>query len=339
MGVGHLTPFAASARASCSRGGGSISLALTDVPSLSSFSPFTRGGGGVGVFGGGSGGHSGARTQWSPSSDRHAHGELRHFPLVLVWNDGDEFCLGCIGVNERRFCRSTACNVMSHRKRQYELECHEGFYIPTVITKFPKQPSAFRTPFLDASQLTPEVRAVITATGEHGSKTTSEWEEFIMQARVAWHVSLDDTRRRGQGSGIREGSNQDDASSESMISLPDKPGAYTFTDGPTFGNLKFRSDGKDDKEGRSTPNPTLLEIGMAIEELDQKMQAAMETIREDQVGIMDHLWVSILRLSSAARSVKKARIQGIEDVVGDAKAVLDEHTLGDLSEGLLMALG
>ncbi len=126
-----------------------------------------------------------------------------------------------------------------------------------------------------------------------------------------------------------------------MISLPNKPGAYTFTDGPSFGNLKFRSDGKDDKEGRSTPKPTLLllEIDAAIEELDQKMQAAMETIREDQVGIMDHLWMSILRLSSAARSVKKARIQGIEDVVGNAKAVLDEHTLGDLSEGLLMALG
>ncbi len=141
----------------------------------------------------------------------------------------------------------------------------------------------------------PEVRAVITDMGEHGSKTTSEWEEFIMQARVACHVSLNDTRRRGQGSGIREGSNKDNASSESMISLPVEPGAYTFTDGLTFGNLNFGSNGKDDKEGWSTPNPTLLEIGATIEELDQKMQAAMEIIREDQVGIMDHLWVSILQ--------------------------------------------
>ncbi len=32
-------------------------------------------------------------------------------------------------------------------------------------------------------------------------------------------------------------------------------------------------------------------------------------------------------------------MQGIEDVVGDAEAVLDEHTLGDLSDGLLMAHG
>ena len=48
MGIGRLTLFAASARASCSCGGGSISSALTDVPSLSSFSPFTGGGGGGG---------------------------------------------------------------------------------------------------------------------------------------------------------------------------------------------------------------------------------------------------------------------------------------------------
>ena len=64
----------------------------------------------------------------------------------------------------------------------------------------------------------------------------------------------------------------------------------------------------------------------------------MGTIREDQVGIMDHLWVSILRLSSAAYLVK-ARMQGIEGVVCNAEVVLDKQILGDLSEGLLMALG
>ena len=49
MGAGRFSPFAASARASRSRGGGSISSALTDAPSLASFSPF----GGVEVRGGG----------------------------------------------------------------------------------------------------------------------------------------------------------------------------------------------------------------------------------------------------------------------------------------------
>ena len=82
----------------------------------------------------------------------------------------------------------------------------------------------------------------------------------------------------------------------------------------------------------------MLEIGAAIAELDQKMQAAMVTIREDQDGIMNHLWGSLMRLSSAARSVQE-RMQGMEDVVGDTEAVLDEHNLGDLSEVLMMALG
>ena len=77
---------------------------------------------------------------------------------------------------------------------------------------------------------------------------------------------------------------------------------------------------------------------MAITELDQKMQATMGTIREDQAGIMDHLWGSMMRLSNAACSAK-ARMQGMEDVVGDAEAVLDKHALGDLSKGLMMSLG
>ena len=156
-----------------------------------------------------------------------------------------------------------------------------------------------------------------------------------MQAQLAWHTSLEAARKKGQGSGISEGSNEDDVYSESMVSLLDEPGLYKFTDGPIFGNLKFGAGGED---GEDEAKPTLLEIGAAIAELDQKMQVAMGTIREDQNGIMNHLWGSLMRLSSAARSGQE-RMQGMEDVVGDTEAVLDEHNLGDLSEGLMMALG
>jgi hypothetical protein len=272
---------------------------------------------------------------WSPSTDRHAHGKLRCISLILVRNDKEEFCLGCIGTEECCFCRRSLCNIMSHHKRWYKLEFQEGYYIPTVGHKFPRKPSAFKTPFVDALRMTPEGRAVVTDMGENGMKTTSKWEEFIMQAKVAWHVSQV-AAQRGQGAGILEGSNKDDASSKSTISLPNKPGFFTFKDAPTFRNLEFGTDGEGVPEGKST-DPTLLEIGSAIEELDQKMQAAMGTIREDQLGIMDHLWTSILRLGSAAHLVK-ARMQGIEDVAGNAEAVLDKHTLGDLSKGFLMAL-
>jgi hypothetical protein len=75
MGSGRHTPLAVSKRASHSRGGGSISLALTKAPSLASFSPFTGGGGrgGFGGFGGENQGSSGVTT-WSPWTDRNAHG-------------------------------------------------------------------------------------------------------------------------------------------------------------------------------------------------------------------------------------------------------------------------
>jgi hypothetical protein len=116
-----------------------------------------------------------------------------------------------------------------------------------------------------------------------------------------------------------------------MVSLPDEPGLYKFADGPIFGNLNFGTRGD---EGDDETQPTVLEM---IAELKQKMQVAMVTIREDQAGIMDHLWGSMMCLSSAACSVN-ARMQGMEDVVGDTEAVLDVHNLGDLSKRLMMAI-
>ena len=290
-------------------------------------------GGVFGGFGGGNQGSSGA-TGWSPSMDKHGTGEL-HIPLMWVRNVKAEFCLGCIGMDERRFCRSTACNIVSHWKCWHVLECQEGYYIPTSGQKFPRQPSTFKTPLLDVSLLTLEVRAVVTDTGDAGRKTTSEWEEFILQAKVAWHI-FQEAARRGHGAGIRKGSNEDDALRKSGISLGD-PGLFTFKEPPTFGVLNFGSDVKGGQEGETT-DPNLQEIRAAIEELDQKMEAAMGMIKEDQVGIMDQMWMSIQRLGNAANSVK-ARMQGIEDVVGNAEAALDKHTLADLSKGLLVALG
>jgi hypothetical protein len=240
MGSGCFSPFAASARASCSRGGGSISSALTEAPSLASFSPFTGGGVGGGVGGGGGGGTGSAGASWRPSTDPHTCGESRRIPLIFVRNDREEFCLGCIGDDEYRFCRSTACNIVKHKKRPYNLGCQEGYYIPTVFAKASRATQAFRTPFLDASKLTPEVR--------------------FMQAQLAWHASLEAARRKGQGAGISEGSNEDDVSSDSMVSLLNEPGLYKFADGLIFGNLKF---GASDEA-----KPTVLEIGMAIVELD-----------------------------------------------------------------------
>jgi hypothetical protein len=59
----RCTPLAAALRASRTRDGGSVSLALTKVPSLSSFSLFATVGGGGGFVG-----HGGGGMQWVPST-------------------------------------------------------------------------------------------------------------------------------------------------------------------------------------------------------------------------------------------------------------------------------
>jgi hypothetical protein len=53
---------------------------------------------------------------WTPSGDCHAMGASLCFPLIKVTNNMAEFCLGCIGTDERHFCRSTACNIVAHKK-------------------------------------------------------------------------------------------------------------------------------------------------------------------------------------------------------------------------------
>jgi hypothetical protein len=164
----------------------SISSALTKVPSLSSFSPFAggvgEGGGGI-VVGGG-------LILWTPWQDRHLMGKSFHFPLIKIKNNVKECCLGCIGTDERRFFQRTVCNMVAHRKCKYDLSFQEGYFILTQSNRALRQPSAFRTSFLDAARLTKEVRFDLTSTGDVCWKTTSEWEEFILQAEIAWHAQL-----------------------------------------------------------------------------------------------------------------------------------------------------
>ena len=117
------------------------------------------------------------------------------------------------------------------------MDCQEGYFITTGAHGSAQQLAAFGSPFLDASSLTPEVRAVITDPGKNGAKTTREWEEFILQAKIAWHAHQESAQRDSQG--IREGLNKDNASSMSGVYLPDEPANFMFTEPQEFGNLEF----------------------------------------------------------------------------------------------------
>jgi hypothetical protein len=79
-------------------------------------------------------------------------------------------------------------------------------------------------------------------------------------------------------------------------------------------------------------------VRKAIKDFNRKMRLVLVSVRADQVGVMDHLWSSIVKLGSAIEGLH-ARVWGIEQDIGDALDLLDEHNLSDLSKGVLQALG
>ena len=71
--------------------------------------------------------------------------------------------------------------------------------------------------------------------------------------------------------------------------------------------------------------------------INNKLQLFVESVRTDQVGSMEHLWLSITRLGSALDAVL-SRVQGVENEIGDTSDLMDNFNLTDLSEGLTRAL-
>jgi hypothetical protein len=125
----------------------------------------------------------------------------------------------------------------------------------------------------------------------------------------------------------------------SGVYLPDEPANFMFTEPQEFGNLESTPPGKGGGEDLGEEKDDDLQaVREAIKDLNHKMRLVLISVRADQVGVMDHLWSSIVKLGSAIEGLH-ARVWGIEQVIGDASDLLDEHNLSDLSKGVLRALG
>ena len=237
---------------------------------------------------------------------------------------------------------------MSHRKKKHDLGCKEGWFIPTHSTgAFGTGPSCFLTPFLDDARLTDDIKAYLnTKNNTSWWKTTAEWEEFMMQAEVAWHAHLVEEQRkaaRRSAGGILEGSDEDDsASTNSDFVLNNDPSKYVFANPPQFGNLEEeldpeREDEEEAGDSKDEPTNEMKRMRIALIGLDTKMRDLVEGLKIDRIGAMEHLWSSIADLGSFADSIR-SRITGVEQEIGDSTDVLDAHNLADLSEGVMQSL-
>jgi hypothetical protein len=207
-----------------------------------------------------------------------------------------------------------------------------------------RQMSAFRAPFLNADEMTPEVQAMVEDQGELGRKTMHKWEVFIPHIKVARQIFQEDLRAGGRGGGILcKGSHKDASLGKSVrMDLPDTPGLFTFTEQMMFGKVKFKAEKDREEWGEESKEldvgEDLREICGAVWEMDTKMRHVVEGLHVDQVGMMDHLWKSIKLLG---HTVDRGNAQtcdlGLD--VGDVSYVLKEHNIMDLSEGVSRALG
>jgi hypothetical protein len=75
----------------------------------------------------------------------------------------------------------------------------------------------------------------------------------------------------------------------------------------------------------------------AIQDLNRKMCLVLVAVRTDQVGMMDHLWLSIQKLGATIKVVR-ARLQSVEEDIGDTSDLFEDLAMGDLCEGVVRAL-
>jgi hypothetical protein len=73
-----------------------------------------------------------------------------------------------------------------HKKQRFNMRCDAGYFISTRHVSCLL--AAFREPFLDAAKFNDEVRAIAMNQGPDGEKTTREWEEFMVDAKVAYNA-------------------------------------------------------------------------------------------------------------------------------------------------------
>jgi hypothetical protein len=178
--------------------------------------------------------------------------------------------------------------------------------------------------------------------GELGMKTTCEWEEFILQANVAWYGFQEEERRCGICKGL-----DGDGLNTSGIYLPNELGMFEFVEPQVFGDIEFVTQPKREEGavdycmGGEKEEDTCKEfdkIRSVVKQLNNKLHLLVMSVKSNQVGIMNHLWGSITCLGSALDALH-GRVCGVEQDMGDLAEVLDKYNLVDSSEGLMRALG
>ena len=163
---------------------------------------------------------------------------------------------------------------------------------------------------------------------------------FWFSTQIACHALQENIRRGSHGPGIPEGS-EGDASSVSGLHLPDEPANFRFVNPQECGKLSFNFPSKREGGDEGKEKDDVEDDNMEETERDDPgavREAVKMSVSADQVGMMDHLWASIVKLGSTIEAVH-ARLCSVEEDIGDTCSdLINNHDIGDLSEGVVRAL-
>jgi hypothetical protein len=309
-------PARAGARAPTRSFSSSLSVAssMTEPPPLRSTSPAgrTRGLGGF---------VPGGLPSETVNALRDRRGEYRKIYLIHI-EASERICFGLIGT--RRFCRSDRCRTKAHKGKssKFVMEAQGGWFIPGK-PNLEGTPNAFVAPFLDASKITEDTSYDLAKALT--SRTTPEWERFILDTQEEWEELQVRKLANIQESGDSDDQEDDDEDSGTMwegkLTLTSPPSDFAWSeDLVTTGVASALLD----KGTAKDMDEAVKNLQAAFEDIDELVAESRAAARNDAREILSHIDISVTDIVLAIDRMNQRGRTGW-DLIGDIKAMREDR--------------
>ena len=273
---------------------------------------------------------------------RTVNGKLREIELVYVGAD-ERVCLGLIGNNAKRFCRTRGCKVKAHRKTRFGMSGARGGWFIPAKTPLNGGPTAFVEPFLDVNKITEDTATLLKIMEK---QTTADWVHFVGVCHYEWN----DLEAQSLLDNIQEVGGDDDEDEMEEDDEEDEGEDYDLCEG----NLEFDNPPADfvwehaleeatlkselDKGSPKNSTKALEELTAAFGDLEGMVVESRRGSRQDALDVLTHVGLSVTDIVAAInRIVNKrgrrwvsqiGRIEELRKEIGHDDVILVEAVLG-----------
>ena len=292
----------------------SVPSSMTEPPTLRSTSPAgrTRGLGGVGP---------GGLPSETVNALHDRRGEYRKIYLIHI-EASERICFGLIGT--KRFCRSDRCRTKAHKGKssKFVMGAQGGWFIPGK-PNLEGTPNAFVAPFLDASKITEDTSYDLAKSLT--SRTTPEWESFILDTQEEWEELQARKLANIQESGDCNDQEDNDEDSGTMwegkLTLTSPPSDFAWSEDlvttGVAGALLDKGTSKD-------MDKAIKNLQAAFEDIDELVAESQAAARNDAREILSHIDISVTDIVLAIDRINQQGRTGW-DLIGDIKAMREDR--------------